>query len=331
MPPQAKPTRVLFACVHNAGRSQMAAALFNLMADPTVAHADSAGTHPAVCVQPEVVAALAELGLDANGARPRRLTPRLAATAQVLVTMGCGESCPVVPGARREDWPLADPGGQTLARVREIRDEIRGLVATLAAQLGALRPQSVSGEAPDRDLVAAALAAVPGAWALLVDRYRRLVYSVPLKMGCATSEAEEVFQDTFLALFEKLDTVRDRDRLAVWLAVTARRKTLNRLSRGPARFEVGLPALDATRSLIEQPLEALLALEEQNEIRAAFAQLPAPCRALLGALYYEDPPPAYDELARRLGVPKGSLGPTRLRCFAKLRRLLAKHRGRVSG
>jgi arsenate reductase len=124
-------TRVVFACVHNAGRSQMAAAFFNALADPAKARAVSAGTRPAGRVHPEVVAVMREVGIDLAGAQPRRLTDELAATARLLVTMGCGEQCPVVPGLGREDWELPDPKEQPVERVRAIRDEIRGRVRGL--------------------------------------------------------------------------------------------------------------------------------------------------------------------------------------------------------
>jgi arsenate reductase len=109
----------------------MAAALFNQLADPAKARAISAGTEPGAHVHPEVVEAMDELGVDLRGAVPRKLTDALAAEASVLVTMGCGEACPVVPGAVREDWPLDDPKGQPIERVRQIRDEIAGRVRTL--------------------------------------------------------------------------------------------------------------------------------------------------------------------------------------------------------
>ena len=124
-------TTVIFACVHNAGRSQMAAAFFNQLADRHRARALSAGTQPAEHVHPEVVAVMREVGLDLRGAQPTRLTDALAASAQLLVTMGCGESCPVVPGVRRQDWNLPDPKGQPIERVRSIRDEIRRRVEEL--------------------------------------------------------------------------------------------------------------------------------------------------------------------------------------------------------
>jgi arsenate reductase len=122
---------VLFACVHNAGRSQMAAAWFTRLADPAKARAISAGTQPAGRVHPEVVTAMREAGIDLSAAVPARLTTELAAEAQWLITMGCGDECPIVPGARRDDWPLADPKGKPLAEVRAIRDEIRDRVAAL--------------------------------------------------------------------------------------------------------------------------------------------------------------------------------------------------------
>jgi arsenate reductase len=127
---------VLFACVANAGRSQMAAAFFNELADPQRARALSAGTRPGAHVHPDVVTAMREVGLELAGARPQRLTPELASTAALLITMGCGDECPVVPGARRDDWPLADPKDQPLERVREIRDDIRRRVTALVRAEG---------------------------------------------------------------------------------------------------------------------------------------------------------------------------------------------------
>ncbi|WP_433932668.1 arsenate reductase ArsC [Sorangium cellulosum] len=127
---------VLFACVHNAGRSQMAAAWFNALSDTSRARAISAGTEPGPRVHPEVLAAMAEEGIDLSAVKPQRLTDALASQATLLVTMGCGEVCPVVPGLRREDWPLEDPKGKPVERVREIRDEVRARVAELVSREG---------------------------------------------------------------------------------------------------------------------------------------------------------------------------------------------------
>jgi arsenate reductase (thioredoxin) len=127
---------VLFACIHNAGRSQMAAAWFNALADRTKVQGVSAGTNPGTQVHPEVLVAMQEVGIDLTSARPQFLSNELARTASLLITMGCGEVCPVVPGLRREDWPLEDPKGKTVERVREIRDEIRARIQELLVREG---------------------------------------------------------------------------------------------------------------------------------------------------------------------------------------------------
>jgi arsenate reductase len=127
---------VLFACVHNAGRSQMAAAWFNRLADPSKARAISAGTDPSGEVHPVVLRAMNEVGINLSGVSPRLLTDDLATEASMLITMGCGEACPVVPGLRREDWPLEDPKGKPPERVREIREDVRRRVESLIEREG---------------------------------------------------------------------------------------------------------------------------------------------------------------------------------------------------
>jgi arsenate reductase len=129
-------TTVIFACVHNAGRSQMAAAFFNALAHPLRAQAISAGTAPAAAVHAEVVTVMREVGIDLAAARPARLTDELAASAQLLITMGCDEGCPYVPGLARDEWALPDPKGQPVERVRAIRDDIRRRVEQLIADRG---------------------------------------------------------------------------------------------------------------------------------------------------------------------------------------------------
>ena len=133
-------TTVLFACLHNAGRSQMAAAFFNALADPAKARAISAGTQPGERVHPEVVVVMREAGIDLADVQPRRLTDAVTATAQLLVTMGCGEQCPIVPGLQRDDWDLRDPKGQPVEQVRAIRDEVRRRVVALLDANGWNRP-----------------------------------------------------------------------------------------------------------------------------------------------------------------------------------------------
>jgi arsenate reductase len=122
---------VLFACVHNAGRSQMAEALFNLRADPQKARATSAGTNPGARVHPVVVDTMRELDVDLSHRTPQRLTEDLARRVQWLITMGCGDECPVVPGVHRDDWPVPDPKDQPGEVVRAIREEIDERVRAL--------------------------------------------------------------------------------------------------------------------------------------------------------------------------------------------------------
>jgi arsenate reductase (thioredoxin) len=128
--------KVVFACRHNAGRSQMAAAFFDRHADPERAHAISAGTTPADRVHAEVAEVMSEVGIDLSRARPRTLTADVAAGAALLVTMGCGEECPYLPGVEVEDWPLEDPKGLPIERVRAIRDAIEARVASLLQRRG---------------------------------------------------------------------------------------------------------------------------------------------------------------------------------------------------
>jgi arsenate reductase (thioredoxin) len=127
---------VLFACVHNAGRSQMAAAWFAALADSSKARAISAGTEPSARVHPIVLDVMREVGIDLDHAAPRLLTEEIAREATLLVTMGCGEACPVVPGVTRRDWPLEDPKDKPPPVVRAIRDELKMRVAALVAEQG---------------------------------------------------------------------------------------------------------------------------------------------------------------------------------------------------
>jgi len=125
---------VLFVCVHNAGRSQMAAGWLRYFADDRV-EARSAGSDPGSHVNPVAVEAMAEVGIDISGGVPRKLDWDLAEQSDVIITMGCGDACPIFPGKRYEDWELTDPAGQPIEVVRTVRDEIRDRVAALVADL----------------------------------------------------------------------------------------------------------------------------------------------------------------------------------------------------
>ena len=125
------PAKVVFACIANAGRSQMAAAFFNKLADPKRAYAISAGTEPGPAVHPEVVTVMREVDVDLSEARPQYLASALCKDAHILITLGCKEECPLVPGVERDDWRIEDPKGQPIERVRAIRDEIKKSVTGL--------------------------------------------------------------------------------------------------------------------------------------------------------------------------------------------------------
>jgi arsenate reductase len=127
-------SHVLFVCLHNAGRSQMSQALFEQAAADRHSAA-SAGTTPAEHVHPQVVEAMREVGVDLAGRRPTALTTEAAARADVVVTMGCGDECPYIPGKRYIDWELPDPKGLSLVEVRAIRDDIAGRVRELISEL----------------------------------------------------------------------------------------------------------------------------------------------------------------------------------------------------
>lgn len=121
----------IFACIHNAGRSQMSAAFFNQLIDPKKARGISAGTQPTEQVHPVVVDVMREVGIDLANAKPQKLTQELAQHAEMLITMGCGDECPYVPGLRRADWALRDPKGLPINEVRAIRDTIRDHIKQL--------------------------------------------------------------------------------------------------------------------------------------------------------------------------------------------------------
>ena len=134
MPHSPAPPEVLFVCVHNAGRSQMAAGLTALRSEGRI-RVRSAGSDPADTINPAVVEAMAEVGLDVSEELPRPLTDEVVRAADVVVTMGCGDACPIYPGKRYEDWELEDPAGKDLETVRRIRDELDARVGLLVERL----------------------------------------------------------------------------------------------------------------------------------------------------------------------------------------------------
>ena len=194
--------------------------------------------------------------------------------------------------------------------------------------------RTISEAASDEALLAACLRGEPAAWDALVDRYAGLIYSIPLKYGLSEADAGDVFQSVCVTLLEKLGTIRDPRRLAAWLITTTTRASWA-LARERSRELAGAaapgrragdedrPSADESVDPSPLPEEELLALERQALVRGAVRQLPDGCRRLVEALFTDaEQRRSYQELAEALGLPLNSLGPTRARCLAKLRRLL---------
>jgi RNA polymerase sigma factor (sigma-70 family) len=182
----------------------------------------------------------------------------------------------------------------------------------------------------DLQLVADCRRADQLAWEKLVRRYQRLIYAIPRRAGLNEDQAAEIFQDVFTTLFEKLNDIEDPERLQAWLVTTTRRRTLRTISQLPGKLradETGDEVIDLAEAMRDEsplPDEQLLILEEQQRVRVAVSQLDERCQTLVRLLFYEREPPSYAEVAKILGVPEGSIGPTRARCLGKLLRLLTK-------
>lgn len=180
------------------------------------------------------------------------------------------------------------------------------------------RPTSVS-DREDRELVGRCLNGESEAWEALIQRHRRLIYSVPVSFRLQPADADEVFQRTVIKLLDHLAQLRERGALPGWLKSVARRECLDlkRRSRGSTEVPVESIPLEADQPAIDDRLELV---ERDHLASLALASLAEPCRSLLQMLYVEQPTPGYEEVARRLGRPIGSLGPTRGRCVDRLRR-----------
>lgn len=186
-------------------------------------------------------------------------------------------------------------------------------------------------ELSDADLVQACRAGQQAAWSTLVRRFQRLVYTVPRRAGLSEAQAADVFQTAFQRLFEHLDRIDDASRVRAWLVTTAKRETLRLLAERQRLAEPAGAAADddGAEDLLARlpdpaPLqdEQLEAWQQLDRLRAAVDRLEPRARQLVELLFLQDEPPPYEEVARRLGMPEGSIGPTRARCLAKLRKLM---------
>jgi RNA polymerase sigma factor (sigma-70 family) len=178
----------------------------------------------------------------------------------------------------------------------------------------------------DRELVEACLDGDDAAWASLVQRYRRLIYTIPLRFGMPTAAAEEVFQEVCLVLLQNLHTIRDNTRLSSWLVTVTRRTCIEHWRRGPPPSDIDTLGdyIDEYNSDLE---DNLLSLERRHTLQRALEQLDGRCRRLLEVLFLSENPPSYAEIAREMGMLEGSVGPTRARCLDKLREFIVKIEG----
>jgi RNA polymerase sigma factor (sigma-70 family) len=186
-------------------------------------------------------------------------------------------------------------------------------------------------ELSDEALVLACRRGDAGAWEALIQRYQRLIYAIPRRSGLNDDQVADVFQHVFAMLLENLDSIQQPARVGAWLATTARRESwrLGRHESGTTTSVDNEDDLDAGAlpDTMLLPDELMLRLEMQHQVRVAIAGLDERCRRLLTLLFYRSEPPAYAEIATALGLPEGSIGPTRARCLKKLRRLLGDIEG----
>jgi len=176
---------------------------------------------------------------------------------------------------------------------------------------------------PDPELIEACLKGSGQAWEVLLVRYQRLIYSIPLRYGLPEHDANDVFQNVSLLLWENLGRVRDRARLGPWLVITTRRECWRMMRpRRPNVTVLEESALEEILPTGPRSEDEFLALEQQSQVRAAIGHLEAPCRELLSLLFYAEPRPPYNEVAEKLAIPEGSIGPTRSRCLDKLMKIL---------
>ena len=180
----------------------------------------------------------------------------------------------------------------------------------------------------DRQLIEACLEGEAAAWEALISRYQRLIYSIPLKSRLSPDDAADIFQSVSLKLYEKLGTLRDHEKISSWLITTTARECWQVSARNKRETLTGDSLNDGPISMMDVAAGAPLAdeqlelLERQQTVRQSFESLPERCRELLTILFYQQDKWTYAEIARRMGMPVPSIGPTRSRCLEKLRMLL---------
>lgn len=181
----------------------------------------------------------------------------------------------------------------------------------------------------DRELIADCMKGIPRAWESLLARYKRLIYSIPIKMGLSPNDAADVFQSVCLKLLENLANLRHKDRISSWLTVTTRRESWRVAAQKKREHVASFYERDEGAALLSelpsaaQPLDRELeVMELQQIVRDGVNRLPDRCRELIEMLFYQEGDFSYIEIARRLNIPRTSMGPTRARCLAKLKKIL---------
>ena len=180
--------------------------------------------------------------------------------------------------------------------------------------------------AQDHELINACLTGDEAAWTLLIQRYRRLIYTIPLRFGMPPTAAEEIFQEVCLILLQKLHTLREQARLSAWIVTVTRRACMKHWRQSPA--SASLDDLADRPDEYDGDLdEGLLILERRHTLQQALERLDRRCRQLLEVLFLTDNPPSYQQIAHDLDMSEGSIGPTRARCLEKLRQIVADIEG----
>lgn len=174
----------------------------------------------------------------------------------------------------------------------------------------------------DEVLVQKCLKGSEEAWSALIDKYKNLIFSIPIKYGFSSDEATDIFQAVCLALLSELPMLREPRALAAWLIQTTRHKCFRWKNRHESQLENELSQATMAEKQSKRPDDEFRELEREQLLRDSVSELPAGCKRLVELLFFPPKPPSYDEIAIVLGVPKGSIGPTRLRCLGKLRQLL---------
>ena len=177
----------------------------------------------------------------------------------------------------------------------------------------------------DQVLVDGCLHGEPEAWSALVDKYKNLIFSIPIKQGFSADDAADIFQIVCLTLVSELPRLREPRALPAWLIQTTARKCFRRRSEVHRYVDVIGREETLSSETSEIPEALVVALEREQMLRNSIAELPRDCRRMVELLFYQVPPPSYDDVAAALAIPKGSIGPTRSRCLEKLKRLLEKN------